>query len=56
MLNGCVFSAFTEKGDNNKAVIVNKGKKRSQGRIRIAQVKEYLNNLNTAKSARPDEV
>lgn len=54
MLNGCVALAFTKKADNNKAVIVNKGKKRSQGRMRIAQVKEYLNNI--VKSARPDEI
>lgn len=59
MLNGCDALAFTEKARSNKvlkAVIVNKGRKRSQGRIRIAQVKEYWDSLNIVKSARPDGI
>lgn len=59
MLNGCVALAFTEKAESNKvlkAVIVNKGRKRSQSRITIAQVKEYWANLNIGKSARPDDI
>lgn len=42
MLNGCVAIAVTDKADSNKvlkAVIVNKGRKRSQERIRIPRLK-----------------
>lgn len=42
-LNECIALAFTGKAGSNKAlkaVVYNKGRKRSQNRIRIDQVKE----------------
>lgn len=41
---------------SEKAVIVNKGRKRLQGRIRIAWVKEEWDNLIIVKSERADEI
>lgn len=59
MFNSCVASAITEKPGSNKilnALMVNTGRKRSQGRIKMEQVKEYLDNLSIGKSAGPDEI